>query len=357
MTKTSGYDELVIPSQLNVQSHQAVLLRYLQNLDEIKRELKSILERVAVHNTVIVSTVNQGQSELLANFVCSSRARGFDIGNLLVFPTDAPSRDLAEGLGVATYYAEKLMAFVPAEESARYGDSLFGKIMLAKVVCVHLVSELGYDLLFQDVDLVWLRDPRPFFRDPRGPAGDFDVYFQDDGNRQERFAPYSANSGFYYVRHNSRTQLFFRQMLYAGDLIFSSRSHQQVLIQLMAEANSLTGLKVKILSRDGEGFPSGWHFNMKRDFMTKFIKGETQSYIFHMCWTLNKDDKVKYMRQMGMWYVRDECIGENAAANHGDAAARCCAAEPLVTCHYRDKPSITSCAYSPPKDKGRASFW
>ena len=294
---------MIIPSQLNVQSHQAILLRYLQNLDEIKRELKSILKRVAVHNTVIVSTVNQGQSELLANFVCSSRARGFDVGNLLVFPTDAPSRDLAEGLGVATYYAEKLMAFVPAEESARYGDSLFGKIMLAKVVCVHLVSELGYDLLFQDVDLVWLRDPRPFFRDPRGPAGDFDVYFQvnlftfcpfnssrdlllaptcmfqDDGNRQERFAPYSANSGFYYVRHNRRTQLFFRQMLYAGDLIFSSRSHQQVLIQLMAEANSLTGLKVKILSRDGEGFPSGWHFNMKRDFMTKFIKGETQSYI------------------------------------------------------------------------------
>ena len=76
-----------------------------------------------------------------------------------------------------------------------------------------------------------------------------------------------------------------------------------------------------------------------------------------MCWTLNKDDKVKYMRQMGMWYVRDECIGENAVANHGDAAARCCAAEPLVTCHYRDKPSITSCVSSPPKDKGRASFW
>jgi len=253
---------------------------------------------------------------------------------------------------------EQLMANIPAKESARYGDRTFGKIMMAKVVCVHLVSDLGYDLLFQDVDLVWLKDPLAYFHDTASPVANFDVYFQDDGNRQERFAPYSANSGFYYVRHNPRTKLFFRKMLYAGDLIFACHSHQQILIQLMAEASSLSGLTVKVLSRDGEGFPSGYHYNMKRDsFMRKFVKGETASYIFHMCWTLNKDDKVKYMRQMGMWYVHDKCIGREAVAIGGDVVAECCAAEPLITCHYRDKPSVRSCASSPPKDKHGQSFW
>jgi hypothetical protein len=45
----------------------------------------------------------------------------------------------------------QLTKAIPSEEAARYGDSTFGHIMMAKVICVQLVNELGYDLLFQDV--------------------------------------------------------------------------------------------------------------------------------------------------------------------------------------------------------------
>lgn len=48
---------------------------------------------------------------------------------------------------------KKLMSAIPKQEAARYGDSTFGQIMMAKVICVHLVMELGYDMLFQDVDV------------------------------------------------------------------------------------------------------------------------------------------------------------------------------------------------------------
>ena len=51
------------------------------------------------------------------------------------------------------------MSLIPQEEAARYGDTTFGLIMMAKVICVHLVSDLGYDMLFQDVDVVWYKDP------------------------------------------------------------------------------------------------------------------------------------------------------------------------------------------------------
>ena len=47
-------------------------------------------------------------AELLVNFACSSRARGFDLGNVLVFPTDKETKDLAEGLGLTTFYDEKV---------------------------------------------------------------------------------------------------------------------------------------------------------------------------------------------------------------------------------------------------------
>lgn len=48
--------------------------------------------------------------------------------------------------------------------------------MLAKVICVHLVNDLGYDLLFQDVDIVWYKNPFDFFHSDENSG--FDVYFQ-----------------------------------------------------------------------------------------------------------------------------------------------------------------------------------
>ena len=150
-------------------------------------------------------------------------------------------------------------------------------------------------------------------------------------------------------------------MMYAGDLIFACRSHQQILITLLAEANSLSGLKVKVLSRDGDDFPSGFHYHMKRDsYMKRFVRGEVHPFIFHMCWTLNKEDKLSFMRQMDMWYVQDNCIGKEASAIDGgdsNVMSTCCSAEPLFSCHYRDKASVKSCKDSPPKDKGGRSFW
>ena len=108
MKKTSGYDELLLPTQSNLDMHRKILLTYLTNLKDILKELKSILEGIAVNNTVVVMTCNKGQSELLMNFVCSARARGFDAKNVLVFPTDFETKELAEGMGLATFYDEKV---------------------------------------------------------------------------------------------------------------------------------------------------------------------------------------------------------------------------------------------------------
>jgi hypothetical protein len=70
-------------------------------------------------------------------------------------------------------------------------------MMMAKVYSVHLMSVLGYDILFQDVDVVWYKNPLSFFESPQ--SGDFDIYFQDDGAHSARYAPYSPNTGLYFV--------------------------------------------------------------------------------------------------------------------------------------------------------------
>jgi hypothetical protein len=359
----NGKMTFVPPEDYQVKQHQERLLTYLTEAPSIKERLRQILEKMN-QKTVVVLTCNLGQSELLLNFACSARARGFDLSNVLVFPTDEETKELAEGIGLEVFYEEKLMASIPKQESYMYGDDVFASIMFAKVLCVQLVNELGYDLLFQDVDLVWFKSPLDFFHDPSLPI--FDMYFQDDGNRQERFAPYSANSGFYFVRSNPKTRHFFRQFLYSSDLISAWYSHQAVLIALLGEHSSVMGLTVKVYPKEMEEFAGGVPFHRldKKEIMKKIIVGNSKAYIFHMSWTDNKANKKKFFQQMGEWYLNDKCVDgkdlheiSGGNSEFGVLSNHCCSAQPIITCFYQDKPSKIPCPDSPFIDKKGKSWW
>lgn len=91
-----------------VKRHWEMLTTFLQNVDSILDDLRPILKKVARNNAVVIMTCNHGQSALLMNFACSAQRRGFDLSNILVFPTDIETKELAEGLGLATYFDEKV---------------------------------------------------------------------------------------------------------------------------------------------------------------------------------------------------------------------------------------------------------
>jgi hypothetical protein len=102
-----------------------------------------------------------------------------------------------------------------------------------------------------------------------------------------------------------------------------------------------------------------------RQIYARFFQGELHPYIFHMSWTANKDNKLLYFKQMGEWYLEDVCVQEKVeeilpsssffGGSDGDLVSTCCHAEPLISCHYRDKPSVIPCHDSPPIDKGKPS--
>jgi hypothetical protein len=222
-----------------------------------------------------------------------------------------------------------------------------------------MINALGYDLLFQDVDIVWYRNPLEYFWDTSKPNLDFDIVFQHDGNSARQFRPYSPNTGFYFVRQNLRTTFFIHSLLMHGSVIYGSGSHQAALTTVMSEHASWRGLKVKVLSVDTtEEFPGGFHFHRRPQFMKDMIEGKVKPYIFHMSWTGNTDSKRKFLEQLGEWHVKDECVGSTADKIQSDDLTKaCCLAEPIVKCHYRDKPSKIPCKDSSPLDKGGKSFW
>eukprot|EP00985_Skeletonema_marinoi_P011509 scaffold5481_cov197-Skeletonema_marinoi.AAC.7 len=352
-----------------VLDHFEAMRTFLENFDTVQKELKELItKRNAVrNNTVVVMTVNIGQSELLANFVCAARSRGLDISNVVVFPTDIESKTLAEGLGVTTYFDEKNLGALPKGEAKMYGDPIFASMMQAKILCVVYMINLGYDVLFQDVDIVWFKDPLSFFHDESNTAiQNFDIMFQHDGSGQMRYNPLSANSGFYYVRANKKAQYVFTSLLYDGAFVRKCKSHQQVLVQILLEHSSFFGTKVKVFDKvETDMFPGGFHYHQDWDVMHDIVSGKSNAYILHMSWTENKDNKLKFLRQMGEWYVQDQCIGHDylelveggGQVTDGSLINQCCSAEPIFSCHFRDKPSKEPCFNSPCIDKRCRQFW
>jgi len=81
-------------------------------------------------------------------------------------------------------------------------------------------------------------------------------------------------------------------------------------------------------------------------------------------WTTNKDNKLLFLKQMGLWYVNPVCesgggVTEVKKLEDGaNLADTCCSAKPLVSCHFRDKPSIIPCNDSKMIDGADAKpFW
>ena len=217
------------------------------------------------------------------------------------------------------------------------------------------------------VDVVWYKNPLDFFHNATNEAiQNFDMLFQHDGSAHLRYNPLSSNSGFYYVRANKRTQYLFTSFVYHGALVRKTKSHQHVLIQLLLEQSSMFGLKVKVFDKfETDMFPGGFHFHQNWDTMRAIIEGKSNAYILHMSWTENKVNKLLFLRQMGDWYVNDQCVDSDVTklvnggiVSDGSLVDQCCSVEPLFSCHFRDKPSIKPCPDAPQIDpKKDRNFW
>lgn len=409
--QSNGRKSLATPYLETTRTYwQTLLVPYLQNLSTVLEKLQPILQSAASYNnkkkkssssnSLIVMVCNHGQSELLLNFLCAAQSRQLDVSRVVIFATDMETYALVEALHTEAhvFYDEALFAEMPTHAAHRYADKTFMKVMMAKVWCVHLVLLSGYSVLFQDVDMIWFQHPlEDFFEKPEETKAfqqdhhngqpqqlPFDVYFQDDGNHALFYAPYSPNTGFYYLRHNHRTLALINSLLLQGDSIITTKSHQIPLTFVLQEMASLHGLRVKIFDRLSNQFPGGHAFHRRKDFMKEIIakKKQTQNggaaaiattendpLIFHMSWTASKINKVKFFQQFGEWYLHDTCIAKTAPeifAQHHLAKvdedgtkmqALCCSAEALFQCHYKDKPSRDPCPDSPTIDKKGRSFW
>lgn len=225
--------------------------------------------------------------DLLLNLLCSAQAiPTVDMNDFVVFVGQPEHIAVVESLGARAFFHEAL-GTMPRHAAALYADRTFAKIMWLKVTAVYIAVNSGFNSLFQDVDLVWMRNPIPYL----DSLVDYDLVFMDDGARTPRFSPYFTNTGFYLVRHNERSCFMFERLIRSVGEISYTASHQATLIRHLTESIALVNLQIKVLP--DTLFPSGRMYHEQKEFVQDVVEHRKTPYVWHMCWTDHKGQKVQ----------------------------------------------------------------
>ena len=257
--------------------------------------------------TAIIMVANEGVMDLVINIICSAKSADISIENFVLFLAQPEYLPLVESMGIKAIHHPSF-GDIPSSAAGNYADVTFGYLLWLKVIAAYVANSAGFDVLFADTDLVWIRDPLPFLHalctstsksipfpteNLEGYNGceKYDMVFMDDGARSPRFTPFFFNSGFYFMRYNELTVYLYERLIRTIGEITYTHSHQTTLTRYAAETMYLFGLKVRIL--ENYQFPSGKMYHRNKDYIEDIKAHRVTPYVFHMCWTANRNQKVK----------------------------------------------------------------
>jgi hypothetical protein len=105
------------------------------------------------------------------------------------------------------------------------------------------------------------------------------------------------------MRYSANSIFFMEKMLKAAGEITQTHSHQATMTRHLTELYEVSTIKINVLNRSH--FPSGSMFHHDKTYISKMMKGIINPYVFHMCWTASREEKVKYLKEMNMWYISE----------------------------------------------------
>ena len=276
------------------------LCRKLLHGFEAKRKrrhfkLESLLRRQNHKNVVLVMLVNHGHLDLFRNWVRSCDDRGIEVRSwTLVFTVDADAAHGVEQLGF-TYYTDPTSYGDHSKEAVKvFGDFQFRLLMFQKTAIVKDVLDLGYRVLFQDVDVVWMKNPLAYFLHPSRQG--YDAWFMYDGPNRIH-APLRVNTGFFWLNPTPESIRFWSDVLKHYHLILQSGSQQMVVNQIIVN-HIPTGLKLSVLLE--KDFANGHLFSIKST-----EKLPNDPYVIHCSWTRNLQHKIKKFKFSQLWFLDD----------------------------------------------------
>ncbi|XP_075516208.1 uncharacterized protein At4g15970-like [Primulina tabacum] len=198
--------------------------------DEINK-LESTLKEAAMEDgkTVIITTLNAAWTE--PNSIFDLFLESFRIGNQTLHLLDHVMVVALDETAYARCLAAKLHCFnlttsgVDFTGEAHFMSEDYLKMMWRRIDFLRVVLQMGFNFVFSDADVMWLRDPFPRFY----PNADFQIacdhYYE---NLDSTDLGHSPNGGFNYVKSNNKTIKFYKFWCKSKDY-FPGRHDQDVL--------------------------------------------------------------------------------------------------------------------------------
>ncbi|XP_042483629.1 uncharacterized protein At1g28695-like isoform X1 [Macadamia integrifolia] len=191
----------------------------LTNISIPKDELTIALDRASMGNkTVIIAIVNKAyiQRDNLEKTMFDLFLEGFWLGedtrglldHLLVVAMDQVAYDRCKFLRFHCY--RLVTEGVDFREEKIYMSKDFIMVMWKRTQFLGDVLKHGYNFIFTDTDVMWLRNP--FLKLIKDEEAEDDLQISCDGfNGNSRSEANQINTGFYFIRSNNKTIALFEQ--------------------------------------------------------------------------------------------------------------------------------------------------
>jgi len=104
--------------EINRGKHEGFLMELFNNLPQLEKDADALLHKASQGKKrgVLVMCMNQGDVDLLLNFLCSARDANIDLTNLVVFGADEKVADIAKALGIHAF-SHKAFGKLPTEHA------------------------------------------------------------------------------------------------------------------------------------------------------------------------------------------------------------------------------------------------
>ena len=259
-------------------------------------ELRLIIDKLD-EGPITITTFNEGFIQLFENWAASCDRSKISVrDSTIIFPMDKPSNERALSLGFHTWYREGAYGPIPQTAASNYGDRTFILCMFTKNAIVEAMLPFDRDILFQDIDMVWNKDPRAFL-ERQAREKQIDFQFMYDGYNP-RFQPLYYNSGFFYIKANDFTRAVWKVVFNHYDKVIYYRSQQapiNIIMNTYRERGLVTVRMREDLFVNGHATPIEAH---------KLAPELAQAaYVVHCSWTQNLEKKIDKLKLYNLWFL------------------------------------------------------
>eukprot|EP01084_Bolivina_argentea_P310597 537500_1 len=292
--------------------------KFIKREYDTRTRRRSELQKIITNNlslkhdesSIVLMTLNSGYTYLFLNWLCGLHLLGIadDIRlTTIIIATDEKTELLARKVGFQVVRGDWLKIKIEEKAAMSFALGAHRWTVSLQIVYSYDLIEMGYNVLQQDVDVVWFRDVRKYFENTYN-----DIEMACDG-RLDAVGP--GNTGFIHVRSNCKTKVYMETLIYYIGLVISGRSDQRVW-NMFLFSYDFRQMLYEMLPPDmfvgGDQWGNG---RKKGDRLSDHI------WFMHASWTSDHTEKITKFKQVDAWFFNSSCpfYNDGVIPRHKDA--------------------------------------